>query len=77
MRKPPRTVGIDGLSVDLDKHPGAYQRYVELSGSGLLPFLSGFYRLGKGVRHSANSMNSAVVHTLASSPWRADKNTGR
>ena len=35
MRKPPRTVGIDGLSVDLDNHPGAYQRYVELSGSAL------------------------------------------
>jgi hypothetical protein len=35
LRKPPRTVGIDGFSVDLDKHPGAYQRYVELSGSAL------------------------------------------
>ena len=35
LRKPPRTVGIDGFSIDLDKYPGAYQRYVELSGNAL------------------------------------------
>jgi hypothetical protein len=35
LRKPPRVVGIDGFSVDLDKHPGAYQRYVELAGNAL------------------------------------------
>ena len=35
LRKPPRVVSIDGFSVDLDKHPGAYQRYVELAGSAL------------------------------------------
>ena len=35
LRKPPRTVGIDGFSIDLDKYPGAYQRYVELSGNEL------------------------------------------
>jgi hypothetical protein len=35
LRKPPRTVGIDGFSINLDKYPGAYQRYVELSGNEL------------------------------------------
>ena len=33
--KPPRVISIDGITVDLDKHKGAYSRYVELAGNEL------------------------------------------
>ena len=33
--KPPRVISVDGVTVDLDKHKGAYSRYVELAGNEL------------------------------------------
>ena len=58
--KPPRVISIDGITVDLDKHKGAYSRYVELAGNELK-----HPAWGLGAKDFLDALVGAGQHPLA------------